>query len=242
MKIIPLHEGAYAVDKQKTFTPIALGEALPKGSLKMGICPFLIILENDVVLLDAGLGFSSNGLPMIHSLLKENGYAPENITKVLLSHLHKDHIDGLGNFNDGKFEANFGKAKIYLQKRELDYALRQTDNPSFDQKMLLQLKDFSNLVLLSENEGWINDEIYFEVTGGHSPFHQAFWIREKEEIAFYGADNLPQKAYLNFNVAYKTDDDGKKAMLLRQKWEQLATEESWNILFYHDIKNNVQRF
>lgn len=242
MKIIPLQEGAYAVDKQKTFTPIALGETLPKGSLKMGICPFLIVLENDVILLDAGLGFSLNGTPKIYALLEENGFAPENITKILLSHLHKDHIDGLGIFKDGKFEANFSKAKIYLQKRELDYALRQIDNPSFDQKMLLELKNFPNLELLAEDEGWINEEISFEVTGGHSPFHQAFWIRHNEDTAFYGADNLPQKAYLNFNVAYKTDDDGKKAMLLRQKWEQLAKEENWNVLFYHDIKNNVMRF
>lgn len=242
MKIIPLNEGAYAVDKKKTFMPIAQSEVLPAGSLKMAVCPFLIVLENDIVLLDVGLGFDSNGLPMIHDLLKKNGFSPENITKVLLSHLHKDHIDGLGTFNGGMFKANFEKAKIYLQKRELDYALRQTENHSFDQKMLLELKNFQNLVLLAENEGWINDEISFEVTGGHSPFHQAFWIRENEEIAFYGADNLPQKAYLNFHVAYKTDDDGKKAMQLRQKWEQLAKEEHWQVLFYHDIKNNVVRF
>jgi len=240
MKIIPLNEGIYAVDKQKNF--INATAEIPSGSLKMAVCPFLIVLENDIILLDAGLGFSKNGHPIMETLLNENGYAFEQITKVLLSHLHKDHIDGLGSFVDGKFVSHFSNAKIYLQKRELDYALRQIENPSFDQEVLKALTALPNLQFLLEDEGWISDAISFEVTGGHSPFHQAFWVYEAGETAFYGADNLPQRNYLRFHVAYKTDDDGKKAMALRQKWEQLAQEAHWTVLFYHDLAHNAVKF
>ena len=240
MKIIPLNEGAFAVDKKKNF--ITATDVLAPGSLKMAVCPFLIVLKDDILLLDAGLGENLNGIPTIKTLLQEHGYDASQVTKVLLSHLHKDHISGLGIFENGDFLPAFPKAKIYLQKRELDYALRQTENPSFNQEVLKALASLPNIELLSEEEGWISDAVSFEVTGGHSPFHQAFWVREEGTMAFYGADNLPQKAYLRFHMAYKSDDDGKKAMALREKWETLAKNEHWTVLFYHDLTDNVVQF
>jgi plasmid maintenance system killer protein len=37
----------------------------------------------------------------------------------------------------------------------------------------------------------------------------------------------------------KYDHDGKKAMELRQKWWEIAVDQQWNLLFYHDIKTPV---
>jgi len=37
----------------------------------------------------------------------------------------------------------------------------------------------------------------------------------------------------------KYDHDGKKAMELRQKWWEIAADEHWKFLFYHDIKTPV---
>lgn len=241
MKILPLNEGAFAVDKQKNFVAIASEDSVPK-TLKMATCPFLIVLENDLILLDAGLGFETEGVQNIKRLLNQNGYEPEQITKVLFSHLHKDHCDGLGYFKDGKFVHNFKNATLYIQEKELEYALTQKGNPSFNQEVLEQISSFSNVHWIDEKEGFITKNIKFERTGGHSPFHQAFWITEENETAFYGADNLPQKNYLRYHIAYKTDDDGKKAMELRQIWEKTAKDEHWMVLFYHDLKNNVAQF
>lgn len=241
MKIIPLNEGAFAVDKQKNFTPIEPDEKI-EDTLKMAVCPFLIVLDNDVILLDAGLGFETDGVPIIKKMLQQNGYEPEQVTKVLLSHLHKDHCEGLGYFKDGKFEPNFKNATHYIQEKELEYALSQKESHSFNQEVLEQLKTLPNVEWMQEETGNITENIRFERTGGHSPFHQAFWITENEETAFYGADNLPQKFYLKFHVAYKTDDDGKKAMALREIWEKTGKEEHWTVLFYHDLKNNAVLF
>lgn len=97
----------------------------------MAIQPFVVITENDVILLDFGLGFMNDGIPFIHEMPQENNIQPEQITKVLVSHLHKDHIEGIGYFENGNFVQNFPKAKIYIQKREIDFALEQIDNPSY---------------------------------------------------------------------------------------------------------------
>ncbi|MFV0198208.1 hypothetical protein OBK01_08345 [Empedobacter falsenii] len=45
---------------------------------------------------------------------------------------------------------------------------------------------------MNENQGQISNQVEFELTGGHVPFQQVFWIKENDETVFYGADN-----YLN---------------------------------------------
>lgn len=241
MEIIPLNEGIFTVTKTKIFTEIQR-EDVDKADpslLKMSVCPFLIILSDDILLLDAGSGFTKNGKQVVLQRIEEAGYNPEQITKVLLSHLHKDHIESLGYDAGNGFIQNFPNAKIYYQQRELDYALQQTESYSFNQDYLELFADLPNLIPMNDDKGSIGNYITYEVTGGHSPFHQVFWIKEGNETAFYGADNLPQKSYLKFHIAYKSDNDGKKAMELRQLWEKQAKEENWTVLFYHDFKNNA---
>ena len=240
MQILPLNEGIFTVTKTKEFTPIQRNEVETIGPefLKMAICPFLIILPDDIILLDAGLDLAKEGKPETIRLMEEAGYAADQVTKVLLSHLHKDHIEGLGRFTDNGFIANFPNAQIYFQKRELEYALQQTESYSFNLDYVKILQQLPNIVLMNDDHGAIGNYITYEVTGGHSPFHQVFWIRKSGTTAFYGADNLPQKSYLKFHIAYKSDHDGKKAMELRQVWEKQAKEENWKVLFYHDFSRN----
>jgi hypothetical protein len=61
MRIIPLSEGAFTIDKTKEFIPFDLAtddlQARTTGSLLVEIQPFLIVTDRDVLLLDTGLGF-----------------------------------------------------------------------------------------------------------------------------------------------------------------------------------------
>jgi len=234
MRIIPLHEGNYSVNKNKEFS--VLTETSPAADLKMSITPFLVITGPDIVLLDVGLDTLKHNKPLIYQCLDQADIKPTQITKVLLSHLHKDHIEGLWRTEAGQWVPNFPKAQIFLQERELEFALQQTNAPAYNNILLEKLSKLPNKVLMNDDEGLVTNEIAFEVTGGHSPFHQVFWIREADEIAFYGADNLPQRSYLKIPIAYKSDYDGRKAMVLRQEWEKKAKAEHWKILLYHDLK------
>ncbi|WP_127126221.1 MBL fold metallo-hydrolase [Pseudoflavitalea rhizosphaerae] len=240
MKIIPIKEGNYAVNKKKEFTLLKEGDKIEYS--KMAIQPFLVVTENDHILLDTGLHFSHLQEPLIFQSLQKENIQPEQITKVLLSHLHKDHADGLGQVNEHSFHCNFPAAQIYIQQRELDFALQQHQNPSYNIPLLEKLHLLPNIVWMNDDKGQITDEISFEVTGGHSPFHQSFRIRANGETAFYGADNLPLKSYLKMPIAYKTDYDGKKAKELRLQWEKSAIAEHWFVLFYHDMKTPVVQF
>ncbi|MFD2943442.1 MBL fold metallo-hydrolase [Flavobacterium notoginsengisoli] len=237
MKIIALQEGNYIANSKKEFQLIT--ENTNETGLKMAIQPFVVITDTDVILLDFGLGFMNDGIPFIHEMLRKNNIHPEQITKILVSHLHKDHIEGIGYFENGNLVQNFPDATIYIQEREIDFALEQINNPSYVFEILNELKKLPNVELMQDDKGTITDEIFYEVSAGHTKYHQVFWIKADDEIVFYGADDLPQKIYWSMHVAYKTDFDGKRAMESRKKWEQQAKDENWKVLFYHDMKMPV---
>ena len=240
MKIIPLKEGNFSASKTKDFTLLTEENFDKVGGIKMSVQPFLIITENDYILLDAGIGWKNeSGTTVISEILKRENIHPDQITKLLLSHLHKDHIEGAVTVTDNDFEATFPNAQIYIQKRELDFVMENKGNPSFDFTILEQLIQLPDIIWMDEDQGQITDEISYEVVGGHTPFMQVFWIRENGETAFYGADDLPQASYLKYHVAYKSDFDGRKAMELRLKWEKEAKENRWKVLLYHDLERAV---
>ena len=240
MSVIALTLGNYTVNKSKKFSLI---DSSSTGSgAKVAIQPFLVTTKKDVILLDTGINLDQGGVPPVCQRLRDEDVNPEQVTKVLISHLHKDHIDGIGYFSDGEFISSFPNATIYIQQRELDFALAQEGNPSYRPEMLEQLALLPNVVLLNDDQGNITDEISYEVSGGHTPNHQVFWIKENGETIFYGADNLPQRNYLKFQVAFKNDFDGRKALEARQKWEDEGKDQQWTVLLYHDMENATIKF
>ncbi|MCQ9639657.1 MBL fold metallo-hydrolase [Chryseobacterium sp. WG14] len=240
MKIIPLKEGNFSASKTKDFSLLTSENFDTAKGIKMSVQPFLIITENDYILLDTGIGWKNeNEVTVVSEILNRENIKPEQVTKVLLSHLHKDHIEGAVTATDYGFEPTFPNAEIYIQKRELDFAMENKGNPSFDFGILEKMIQFPNIVWMHEDKGQITDEIAYEVVGGHTPFMQVFWIRENGETAFYGADDLPQASYLKYHLAYKSDFDGRKAMELRLTWEKEAKENRWKILLYHDLNKAI---
>jgi len=244
MKIIALSEGTFTVDKTKLFVPFdeqqhQLQER-PVGSLLVEIQPFLVITSRDILLLDTGLGFEKNAELQLHQNMADHNIDPGSVTKVLLTHLHKDHAGGIskGDPETHKRQLSFPNAKYYLQERELNLAF-QKGFPSFVSQELTALQQSSQVVLLTEDKGVIDDYIFYEVTGAHSQFHQVFWIKEGNETIFFGGDDAPQLQQMKHRFIAKYDYDGKKAMKLRSEWWAQGQKEKWTFLFYHDVKNGI---
>lgn len=240
MKIHALHEGKFNFDSNKNVTLV--DDTINQVGLKVGICPFLIECGDDLILIDAGLGWNIDGVPMIHTNIIEAGFQPNDVSIILLSHLHKDHISGLVDRSSDDWKLNFPEGKVYIQKREYDFAKSKTASASYDFDILEFIVDNSKLIWLEENQGAVTNEVSYEVSGGHTQFHQAFYIKENGKTAFFGGDNLPTLGYLKYKTAFKTDFDGRKALQDRLDWETKAKEENWTVLFYHDFENNISEF
>jgi glyoxylase-like metal-dependent hydrolase (beta-lactamase superfamily II) len=241
MQIIPLSEGSFTIDQSKVFVPFNTEtEALqrrPVGSLLVEIQPFVVITKNDIILIDTGLGYTNtNGQLQLHENLEKAGIRPAAVTKVLMSHLHKDHAGGatFSNIDNTARYISFPYATYFIQQREFEYATGE-GSASYIPEDILPLQAFSKVVWLTEDEGIIEGGIKYQVTGAHSKFHQIFWITEADKTVFFGGDDAPQLQQMKSKFIAKYDYDGKKCMELRQAWLEKAKQEDWTFLFYHDI-------
>lgn len=241
MRIFPLSEGSYSIDHTKVFVPFdSSNQAFqnrPKGSILVEVQPFVVITEKDIILLDTGLGYpNQEGVLHLHTNLMTLGINPSSVTKVFLSHLHKDHAGGISYIHPVHQERfiSFPYAKYYVQKREFDEVMGKTSDTNL-KAQLETLADFSGLQWLSEDSGIIDENIHYQVTGGHSPFHQVAWIKENKETIFFGADVAPQLQQMKSKFVAKYDIDGKKSMEYRQRWWEEGTKAHWTFAFYHDI-------
>jgi glyoxylase-like metal-dependent hydrolase (beta-lactamase superfamily II) len=240
MRIIPLSEGSFTIDGTKQFVPFNLDadelNARPVGSLLVEIQPFVVISSEDVLLLDGGLGFEVDGQLQLLKNLMDAGINPGEITKVLMSHLHKDHAGGI-TYRDkttGDYQLTFPNATYYIQQKELDFAFEK-GLPSYIPQELEALCNAPQVKLL-DGDGVIDGYIQYQLVGGHCPYHQVFRIVDGGETVFFGGDNAPQLQQMKSRFVAKYDYDGKKAMELRQEWWQTGLANHWKFLFYHDVK------
>jgi glyoxylase-like metal-dependent hydrolase (beta-lactamase superfamily II) len=247
MKIIPLSEGAFTVDKTKQFVAFDKNkddlQQRSTGSLLVEVQPFCIVTKNDIIVIDTGLGFTGKeGVLQIHQNLLNNGINPLDVTKVLMSHLHKDHSGGVSIEDKilNQHFVSFPHAMYYVNKEELAFGLDKANTSYHPEDFDILTK--TDKVIFTEGNGIIDGYIRYEVTGGHSPFHQAFWIEEEGKIIFFGGDVAPQLQQMKSRFIAKYDFNGKKCMELRQQWWLTGQQQKWTFLFYHDIKTPFVEF
>lgn len=238
-QIFPLSEGTFTIGHDKIFHPFIEGQdelnERPTGSLLVEVQPFAIVNDKDVILLDTGLGFNSpDGVAHLPGNLAKHNIHPEDVTKVLMSHLHKDHAGGLDL-------SLFPNATFYVYRKEMEYA-QQVGFPSYYVEDLLPLLDSDKVEWLSGEEGSIDGYIQYQHTDGHCPQHIVFKISSENGIIFYGGDEAPQYKQMKMKYVAKYDFDGKKAMQLREKWAEEGAKEGWEFLFYHDVKTPTAKF
>lgn len=93
---------------------------LPDDRLTLGVNALLVRTGKRVILIDSGLGPAVHGALM--ASLGKAGVAPDEVTDVLISHSHFDHVGGLAGA-DGKLA--FPKAVIRMSAAEWGWMKRE---------------------------------------------------------------------------------------------------------------------
>jgi glyoxylase-like metal-dependent hydrolase (beta-lactamase superfamily II) len=241
MKIFPLAEGTFTIGRDKIFVPFNettdVLEDRPTGSLLVEVQPFLVVTPLDNIIIDTGLGFNMlNGKLQIYNNLEKINVAPTSITKVVLSHLHKDHAGGVSYVNAMRERLlTFPNATYYIYQPEFDFAIA-ANTLSYIGDELAFLAHQKNVVFYNEASGQLSDEIFHELSGGHCPHHQVIKIISQGETVFFGGDEASQLKQLKIRYVAKYDFDGKLSANLRDKYAVQGKLENWQFLFYHDVK------
>lgn len=245
-QIYPLSEGTFTIGHDKIFVPFDEAEHVlehrPIGSLLVEIQPFLVDTGKDLIVLDTGLGFSNTeGELQIHSNIRKLGYEPEDVTKVLLSHLHKDHASG-AIYTDayGQVHPTFSQAQYCIYRPEATFAVAK-GAPSYNPVDVSNLLGLEHILWLDGEAGDIDGYIHFTHSGGHCPQHIVYLIDDGEQKIFFGGDEAPQYKQVKTKYIAKYDYDGRKAMELREHYANRGRAEDWKLLFYHDVKTPISK-
>lgn len=163
---------------------------LPTEKFVNGFSPTLIDTGTDIVLFDTGMGEGGREAGAGHLLegLKAAGYTPDQVSVVVLTHMHGDHINGL---MEGGAPA-FKNARYVAGQVEYDFwkdEARVGTPAENGHKGVLK-----NVVPLAEKMTFIGDgaEVVPGITGmaafGHSPGHMVFKVESEGKGLVLTAD------------------------------------------------------
>jgi glyoxylase-like metal-dependent hydrolase (beta-lactamase superfamily II) len=173
-----------------------------------------------------------------HSLntsLKSHGMKPEDITDVILSHLHFDHAGGSTKIENGRIVPAFPNAMYYLQTSQWETAKNPTerDRASFISSDYLALEHNGVLKLLDGGTE-LFPGIEILISNGHTLGLQMLKVSDGNSTIFYPADLIPFTSHIP--LPYIMGFDLRPLVTLEDKRKNLNTalDQNWMIFFEHD--------
>lgn len=207
----------------------------------------LLVSDSKKILIDTGIGnFWDEKFKRIYDLdysvsesknLKKLNINSEEITDVILTHLHFDHTGGSTRLENGKWIPNFPNAKFHVQQKHFEWALNpsERDKGSFIKERFLPLAEEGLLNLKDDTS--FDDEIELIIINGHTFFQQIIKISDGSKTLLYCGDLLPFSTHIP--LPYVMGYDLQPLVTVQEKKNilQRAMEENWILFFEHDPFN-----
>jgi len=179
---------------------------------------FLVETGDHTILIDTGTGRATGG-DGVAPRLATRGIGPDDVTHILLTHFHVDHIGGL--FDQDK-NLCFPRANLIAHHRERDYWLGATPQFSTESQreqytFAQRLKPFSHRITWTQ-PGDVLPGIELIHLPGHTPGHSGFRIRSQNQSLFMIGDifHQPRTQAANPDVGVEFDVDPLQAVLTRK--------------------------
>ena len=214
--------------------------------IPLSVRPLLVRWDDRIVLIDTGNGTKfkdkfaqiyaiDRDKSSIETALLKFGISANDITDVILTHLHFDHAGGGTTIKDGKIVPTFPNAKYYVQKNQLNWAIKPTDKD----KASFVKDDYEPLIadgMLETIDGaWeIFPGISLIPLFGHTNSMQLVKISDSGQSLLYCADLSPTHAHINIPFVMGYDNNPLTTIEEKKKLLPQAYEEGWLIAYEHD--------
>lgn len=254
MKLHAIETGRFRLDGGAMFgvVPKPLWErtnpADTKNRIDMAMRCLLIEDEGRLILVDTGLGHKYTekfaglyGVDHEHSSLDRSlnqlGFKREDITDVLLTHLHFDHCGGCTEWDSvrERHRLVFEDAIHWVQKDHLAWALNPNDREkaSFYDENIQPIVQGGNLRLL-EGESELFPGISLKVVNGHTEGQQLPLIEYKGHKLLFAADLFPTFGHLPLPYVMGYDMRPLVTLDERKTFLPWLKEEEIFIFYEHD--------
>ncbi len=261
-EIKALETGTFKLDGGAMFgtVPKPLWEkAIPPDELNRIPMALRIVLLRDLkngrnLLIDTGIGEKwSEKMTGVYAIdhskndllssLKNAGLEPNDITDVVLTHLHFDHTGGsTTRLSDGSFAATFPKARYYIQKDNYEWATapNSREAASYIPENFRPLMDKGILKICNGERdfetqlGWTGFSV--RMSYGHTIGLQCPLINIDGQKFFYPSDLIPTASHLPIPWVMGYDIHVIKVLEEKETILAEAVRDKWIFVYEHDPK------
>lgn len=197
------------------------------------------------ILIDTGIGnkqdekffshFHLHGNNSLDRSLEQLGLSPLDVTDVILTHLHFDHVGGAVVKEKGQLLPKFPNATYWTSKQHLEAAKNpnQREKASFLEENILPLEVSGQLRFIEEGTSPF-DSISFEWVSGHTEAQLLPIISYGNKKIAYCADLIPSLGHIP--IPYVMAYDMQPLLTLKEKEQFLkkSFDNNYVLFFEHD--------
>jgi len=252
LNLFVLSDGLFRLDGGAMFgvVPRVLWERTDapdeKNRILMGLNCLFVIRGQEKILIDTGVGdkFDARfgGMFGIHrektllDQLVDLNVRPEDITHVIMSHMHFDHIGWNTRRNAaGEIVPTFPNARYFAQRGEYEVA-NNPDERSRASYLKWNWEALGAQLQLLGGTTEVVAGVESFLAPGHTLHHTIIKVKSAGKIAAFMADLVPTTSHLKTAYVMGYDLYPKLTMEIKPKILQQAFEENWLLIFEHAPK------
>lgn len=209
----------------------------------------LLIEEGDkLILIDTGMGtkqddkfrshFYPHGDATLVSSIEKSGFSINDVTDVILTHLHFDHSGGAIMRQGDSLLPQFKNATYWSHQDHWNWAVNPNDREkaSFLKENILPIQESGQLKFLEKNS-FQNYNIDFDFAFGHTEAMTIPLIDYNGQKIVFAADLMPSSYHIPMAYVMGYDIRPLDSLKERERLYQYALENNACILFEHDAVN-----
>lgn len=256
MKIYPLHTGLFKLDGGSMFGVVPKSiwsKTNPADS--NNLCDWaarLMLIENgkQLILIDTGLGnkqdekffrhYYRHETLALETALHSLGFHTDEVTDVLLTHLHFDHVGGAIQLHRDNYVPTFKNATYWSCKEHWDWALNPNprEKASFLDENILPIQESEQLKFIPNQDGFqFAENIQIRFANGHTESMMLPQIQYKGKEILFMADLLPSVGHIPLPYVMSYDIRPLQTMKERDFFWKEAVENDYILFLEHDAYN-----
>ena len=167
--------------------------------------------------------------------LRALGVEPDDVTDVILTHLHFDHCGGAIRDRDGELVPTFSNARHWVQEKHWRWAHlpSERDKASFRPDDFKSLVDGGKLELVS-GATEIMPGVRVTPVHGHTPGQQVVEFHTGEGVVAFVGDLLPLASQLRVPWIMGFDLNPLLTLEEKKRFLSRALEDDYTLVFEHD--------